>query len=56
MIIYVAIVFFFVWLVILTSIILKTKAHYNSLILNTRKHKIDEILDQLLMDDKKTEQ
>lgn len=56
MIIYVALVFFFIWLIILTSIILKTKAHYDSLISNTRKHKIDEILDQLLMDDKKTEQ
>ncbi|MFA6080983.1 MAG: DUF4446 family protein [Patescibacteria group bacterium] len=56
MIIYAALVFFFVWLIVLTTITLKTKTHYNSLISNTRKHKIDEILDQLLMDDKKTSQ
>lgn len=56
MIIYIALVFFFIWLVILTKIILKTKAHYHGLISNTKKHKIDEILDQLLMDDKRTSQ
>jgi hypothetical protein len=37
-------------------LILKTKSHYNSLISNTRKHKIDEILDELLLIDKKTKE
>jgi len=46
----------FVWLVILTGLILKIRAHYNNLILNTRKHKIDEILDELLTIDKKTKE
>ena len=56
MIIYVVLVLFFVWLVIITAITLKTKSHYNNLISNTRKHKIDEILDQLIIIDKKTGQ
>ncbi|MEK7495643.1 MAG: DUF4446 family protein [Patescibacteria group bacterium] len=56
MIIYVVAVIIVVWLGILTGLILKMKAHYNNLISNTRKHKIDEILDELLMIDKKTSQ
>lgn len=56
MIIYVLLAILFIWLVILTSLIFKTKAHYNNLISNTRKHKIDEILDELLMVDNKTKQ
>ncbi|EKE14196.1 MAG: hypothetical protein ACD_12C00634G0002 [uncultured bacterium] len=56
MIIYVLAVIIIVWLGILTELILKTKAHYNNLISNTRKHKIDEILDELLMIDKKTKE
>lgn len=56
MVIYIVLAIFFIWLAILTSLILKTKAHYNNLISNTRKHKIDEILDELLMIDKKTMQ
>ena len=47
---------FFVWLVILTGIILKTKTHYSNLISNTRKHKIDEILDELLLINNKNRQ
>ena len=54
MIIYVVLAFFFIWLVFLTAIVLKTKAHYNNLISKTRKRNIDEILDELLMIDKKT--
>src|SRR3989339_73626 len=56
MLIYGLVIIFFAWLIILTGIVLRTKAHYNSLISNTGKHKIDEILDELLMIDKKTSQ
>ncbi|MFA6017422.1 MAG: DUF4446 family protein [Patescibacteria group bacterium] len=56
MIIYLLISIIFVWLVVLTRLILKTKEHYNNLISSTRKHKIDEILDELLIIDKKNEQ
>ena len=56
MIIYVVVFIFFIWLSVLTGLILKTKAHYNNLISNTKKNKIDEILDELLMIDKKTMQ
>jgi len=56
MIIYIIGAIFFIWIVILTGIVLKTKAHYNNLISKTRKQKIDEILDELLMIDKKTMQ
>lgn len=56
MIIYAIVFIVFVWLGILTGLILKTKAHYNNLISNTKKHKIDEILDELLMIDKRTMQ
>ena len=56
MLIYGLVIIFFTWLIVLTGVVLKTKAHYNSLISNTRKHKIDEILDELLMIDKKTSQ
>jgi len=54
MIIYVVGVIIFVWMAVLTAIVFKMKAHYNNLISNTRKHKIDEILDELLMTDTKT--
>ena len=56
MVLYIIGVIFFIWLVFLTGIVLKTKAHYNDLISKTRKQKIDEILDELLMIDKKTRQ
>ena len=56
MVLYIIGVIFFIWLVFLTAIVLKTKAHYNNLISKTRKQKIDEILDELLMIDKKTRQ
>lgn len=56
MIIYIVLALFFIWLVFLTGIVLKTKAHYNNLISKTRKQKIDEILDELLMTDKKTKE
>ncbi|MEK7177268.1 MAG: DUF4446 family protein, partial [Patescibacteria group bacterium] len=56
MIIYAFVIIILTWLAILTSLILKTKTHYNNLISSTRKHKIDEILDELLMADNKTRQ
>ena len=56
MVLYIIGVIFFIWLIFLTGIVLKTKAHYNNLISKTRKQKIDEILDELLMIDKKTGQ
>jgi hypothetical protein len=56
MIIYVLAIIIFIWIVVLTGLILKMKAHYNNLISNTRKHKIDEILDEMLMVDNKIRQ
>lgn len=55
-IIYTLIAVVFIWTIVLTGMVLKMKAHYNNLISNTRKHKIDEILDELLMIDNKTRQ
>ena len=56
MTIYAVIFIIIIWLGVLTGLILRIKAHYNNLISNTKKHKIDEILDELLMIDKKTSQ
>lgn len=56
MILYIIGVIFFIWLIFLTGIVLKTKAHYNNLISKTRKQNIDEILDELLATDKKTKE
>ncbi|MDO9027675.1 MAG: DUF4446 family protein [Candidatus Roizmanbacteria bacterium] len=56
MVIYIIGVIFFIWLVFLTGIVLKTKAHYNNLISKTRKQKIDEILDELLIFNKKAKE
>lgn len=54
--IYAAMSIIFVWLITLTRLLLKVKAHYNNLISKTGKHKIDEILDELLIRDKQTKQ
>lgn len=56
MIIYALAGIVFVWLIILSSIVFKMKAHYNNLISNTRKHKLDEILNEMLATDSKTRQ
>jgi len=56
MIIYIVLALFFIWLVFLTGVVLKTKAHYNNLISKTRKQKIDEILDELLIFNKKAKE
>lgn len=54
--IYAVVFIIIIWVGVLTRLILKTKDHYNNLISSTRKHKIDEILDELLRIDKKTSQ
>jgi hypothetical protein len=46
---------FFIWLVVLTWIVLTVRRHYFNLISRTRKEHIDEILDALLATDKKVE-
>lgn len=56
MVIYIIGVIFFIWLIFLTGVVLKTKAHYNNLISKTRKQKIDEILDELLIFNKKAKE
>lgn len=56
MVIYIIGTIFFIWLVFLTGVVLKTKAHYNNLISKTRKQKIDEILDELLIFNKKAKE
>ncbi len=56
MVLYIIGVIFFIWLIFLTAIVLKTKAHYNNLISKTRKQKIDEILDELLMTERQTKE
>ncbi len=44
---------FFIWLAILSWIVFKIRNHYLNLISRTKKARIDEILDELLMTDKK---
>ena len=56
MVIYIVGVIFFLWLVFLSTTVFKIKAHYNNLISKTRKQKIDEILDELLVVDNKTKE
>ena len=47
------IVAIFLWLVILTLIVFKMKGHYQNLVASTKKKKLDEILDQLIINDNK---
>jgi len=44
---------FFLWLILLTFVLFKTKSHYQNLVASTRKKKLDEILDQLISNDNK---
>jgi len=44
---------FFGWLIFITWLLLKTKAHYFRLVERTKKQKIDEVLDFLLEEQKK---
>jgi len=46
--------FFFIWLIVMTWILIKMRNHYLNLISRTRKNKIDEVLDELLETDEKT--
>jgi len=43
----------FIWLLFISWILYKTQRHYHNLILRTKKQTIDEILEQLLLNDKK---
>lgn len=43
--------FFFVWLVILSFILIKTRGHYHHLVSGMRKKKLDEILDKIVDND-----
>lgn len=55
-VLYVALGISFLWLVVLTVVILKLKKHYNSLIGNTGKRTLDSILDGIIAEDKRFEQ
>lgn len=46
----------FLWLVVLTVLILKLKKHYNGLIGHTGKKTLDSILDGIISEDKRFEQ
>lgn len=48
MVIYFTGAFFFIWLVVLSWFVIKTRKHYYKLINNTKKEKIDEILETLI--------
>lgn len=49
--IYGALALFFIWLIIITFIVFKTRSHYLNLISKTKKNNIDEILDKLVEND-----
>lgn len=42
----------FLWLIVLSFVLLKTKAHYSKLVQTTKKVHIDEVLDTLIDKDK----
>jgi len=48
-------VIFFIWIVILTVLLLKLRNHYYNLISKTKKERLDDILDLLISTDKKNE-
>lgn len=48
MYIYYAGFFFFIWLVILTIVVYKSRSHYYKLAQRTRKNTIDDVLDSLI--------
>lgn len=45
----------FVWLLIVTIVVLKLRSHYYNLISTTKKEKLDDILDLLIETDKRIE-
>ena len=53
MAIYISFGFFFIWLLFISWILYKTRRHYHKLISNSKKQTIEEILEQLLSNDKK---
>lgn len=53
MIIYLILAIFFGWIVLLSWLVWRTRRHYFNLISKTKKQKIDEILDNLIADEKK---
>ena len=48
--------FVFAWLVILSFLLLRTRNHYQHLVSGMKKKKLDEILDQIVDNDKKFSQ
>ncbi len=55
MVIYVVCGIVFLWLIVITFILWKVRAHYNNLVSATKKDKIDDILDSLIAGDKRNE-
>lgn len=55
MFLYVVFLIIFLWLVLLSFIILRTRKHYLDLIKHTGKTQLDEILDSVIKNDKITE-
>lgn len=53
MAIYVGFAVFFAWLILVSWVLYKTQRHYHRLISATKKEKIDDILDELVLHDKK---
>lgn len=51
-VLYVALGVSFLWLIVLTILLLKVKKHYNSLIGHTGKRTLDTILDEIITQDK----
>lgn len=51
-VLYVALGVSFLWLIVLTILLLKVKKHYNSLIGHTSKRTLDTILDEIIAKDK----
>lgn len=49
-------IFFFIWLVFLSFLLIKTRRHYQHLVSGIKKKKLDEILDQIVENDKKFDQ
>lgn len=46
-------IFFFIWLIILSFFLIKTRRHYQHLVTGLNKKKLDEILDTIVDNDKK---
>jgi|SRR3989344_3429390 len=53
MVIYISLGLFFIWLIIISWLLYKTRRHYYNLISGSKKEKLDDILEHLLANDKK---